>query len=301
MRALPTFPQTGWVNTTHVWIVEWLPDDEKRKTGRLLFEWMEAQRAGWARYIKCNSKREVLEAIRAAKDFSQPMNASPIIHIEAHGCSDGLSGPSGAGREEFLYWHELTGELRALNVVTKCNLVVFIAACMGFAGVSALVESPRAPANLLIGPIENIDPSQLLEGTKEFYRRWRDASPTIHDITEAASQQAGEDVLFVPEPFVKLAYESIVEKIVQDARPSEQNAFLDLMRNRLIRETALTALQIESQLSTYRHLKGEHWQAMWDEMFMLDLYPENSTRFELDVREIVRQAYNFQGKQSGNP
>jgi hypothetical protein len=37
-------------------------------------------------------------------------------------------------------------------------------------------------------------------------------------------------------------------------------------------------------------------QAIWDRLMMIDLYPMNAERFNLDVHGIVRQALSFSGQ-----
>jgi hypothetical protein len=254
---------------------------------------MKQRRDGWSRYTACASKVEVLAAIQEATNYAEKHQASPILHIEAHGDSLGLEGPDGTGGAEFMEWRELTLELQALNVATRCNLAVFVAACKGFAGINALTEGPRAPAAVLIGPVNDVNDTNLLEGVKEFYRRWMDSDPVLHEVADRASQQAGGDILFEPEPFAALAYESFVEHLIISMRPSEQQERLARMRYRLANEAGLSDHEINERLHLQPKFDDVLWQGLWDEMFMIDLFPENRARFGLDVREIVRLIAEF--------
>jgi hypothetical protein len=293
-ERFPRLPHTGSISTSNVWIIEWLAaGDTERKTGKLLHERMEQWRTGWSCYIPCRSKEEVIQAIRRATRYAENTGANPILHLEAHGNEDGLEGPNGVDGLEFLEWRELMPELRALNVATRCNLVVFIAACRGFAGIGALTEGPRAPALALVGCLDDVLPGRLLDGTMEFYRRWRDSNPRLRDIVESASQQAGGGVLFVPESFTAIAYEALTAQMIKSMRPSERTAWTLRMRLRLANETGLTEQDIDLRLSMYPAALAEHWQQIWDELFMMDLYPENRLRFGLDIHEIFRQIIQF--------
>lgn len=296
-HRLPRCPRWGSVRTTNVWIVEWLFPDDKR-TGRLLHEWMKQRRNGWSRYTSCASKAELLAAIREAANYSEEHEASPILHIEAHGNSLGLEGPNALGGTEFMEWRELTPELQALNVATECNLAVFVAACKGFAGIDALAEGPRAPAAVLIGPVDDVTDTNLFEGVKEFYRRWMDADAVLHEVADHASQQAGGDILFEPEPFAALAYETFVKHLIVSMRPSERRERMAQMRARLANEIELSDHEInhDQRLHLQSEIDESLWQTLWDEMFMIDLFPENRTRFGLDVREIVRLIAEFHGQ-----
>ena len=185
----------------------------------------------------------------------------PVLHLEAHGSEDGLAGPDGSGGQDVLRWDELTGPLQRLNLATRCNLIVVVAACTGFAAIKALTRGPRAPAVALVGPDAEAFARDLLEGTKEFYRRFQDKNAGLRRIVESASQQAGRTT-FEPEPFAALFYEAFVEGIIISMRSNE--------------------MQLMQVLPTIS-------QRIWDEMFMIDLYPENRARFGLDIRPIVDQ------------
>jgi hypothetical protein len=197
-------------------------------------------------------------------------------------------GTDGIGRDirPFLDFSrdELTDPLQQLNLATRCNLVVVVAACTGFAGVQALRRGPRAPAVALVGPDAPLMPRNLLEGTKEFYRRWLDEDPRLAGIAASASHQAGT-VAFECEPFAILAYEALVESLIKSIRPAERLRRTESPRQRMLAETGLSASEIEDRLGLLP--PWEVVQQMWDQMFMIDLYPSNRERFSLDLRTIV--------------
>ena len=218
-QSLPRPPATAAIQLTNVWIVEWLPPNEQR-TGWLLHEWMKDRRPGWSAYSLCKTKQEVLSAIERATSRAQQSGMVPALHLEAHGGELGLEGPDGSGGRELLSWDELTEPLQKLNLITRCNLIVVVAACTGFAGIKAFHRGPRAPAVALVGPDAPVMPSSLLSGTKEFYRRWRDESPKLGKMAASASQQAGT-VTFEVEPFAVLAYEAMVQELIASMRRAQ--------------------------------------------------------------------------------
>lgn len=287
MSRLPAPPPTTTIRASNIWIVEWLPESDAH-TGRSLHEWMLKQRRGWSQYFLCGSKTELLAAIEKAHDFVGDPQFSPVLHIEAHGSEIGLEGPNGAGGSEWLIWSELTPFLQKLNLATRCNLVVVVAACIGFAAIQALISGPRAPAIALVGPDANVNDSDLLRGTKEFYRRWQDPNPGLTEIAESASLEMG--VKFEIEPFALLAYEVQVAHLIRSRRPSEQTAQKDRIRKRLLAETHLSAVEVEARFRTMpTMLTWRDWQQIWDEMFMIDLFPENRERFGVDWKSISIQ------------
>lgn len=277
------------IRTTCVYIVEWLPDDDRR-TGRLLHEWMHDRRPGWSSYIACRTKADVIRAIECATNRAEYPTAIPVLHLEAHGDINqcGLVGPNGHGDCELLTWQELTTPLQQLNVVTRCNLVMVIAACTGFAGIRALHRGPRAPTAAVVGPDSRVMPRNLLWGAQEFYRRWMDKRDrTLEEIAASASREAGTTT-FEWHPFTILAFEALAELLIVSLRPDERRRRLDRMRTRFLTDARLSADEIEARLATVASLPS--WttlQRMWDELFMIDLYPSNRERFGLDMRAVV--------------
>ena len=197
-------------------------------------------------------------------------------------------GPDGKGNSELLTWEELTEPLQQLNLATRCNLVVFVAACVGFAGIKTFRGGPRAPAVALVGPDAPVASSNLLWGTKEFYRRWLDKDPRLAQIAESASREAGT-ITFEWEPFPVLCYEALIEHLITTIRPAERLLRKGRLRQRMLEETTLSVPEIDSRLAHLPPLPP--WadlQQDWDRMFMIDLYPENEKRFGVDMRAIVK-------------
>lgn len=286
-QRLPGPPLTAEIRTTCVCIVEWLPDDD-RPTGRLLHEWMHDRRPGWSTYTACKTKADVIRAIECATTRAKYPTSIPILHLEAHGADSGLVGPDGTDNCELLTWQELTTPLQQLNLITRCNLVMVIAACTGFAGIQALHRGPRAPAAAVVGPDSTVMPRNLLWGAQEFYRRWMDKRPrTLEEIAASASREAGTTT-FEWHPFTILAFEALAELLIVSVRPDERRQRLDWMRTRLRTDASLSAGEIEARLAAEAPLPS--WTALqrtWDELFMIDLYPSNRERFGLDMRAVV--------------
>ena len=294
-QKLPGLPASATVRVSNVWIIEWLSSNEK-PTGRLLHEWMDSLRPGWSAYSMCTTKQEVILAVERATNRAKQSAMVPVLHLEAHGNEFGLA-PSNANNAEFLRWDELTEPLQALNMATRCNLIVVIAACTGFAGILALVGGPRAPAVALVGFDAEVMPSNLLEGTKEFYRRWMNGNTELEEIAASASQQAG--ILFEPEPFATLAYESMVEQQIISMRPREQRLRIERIRQQMLAETQFSAADIEHRLKHLPSiLPAVKLQQIWDEMFMIDLYPENRERFGVDMSAIIELIVSGSNRQS---
>ncbi|MFH1829465.1 MAG: hypothetical protein ABH871_01645 [Pseudomonadota bacterium] len=277
-EKLPGPPVTAVVKSTKIWIIEWLPQNEQR-TGRLLHEWMEENRPGWSVYSICARKNEVLSSIERATRKAEKYGMIPVLHLEAHGNEECIGLPYGNGNVEVLTWGELIEPLQRLNLATRCNLILVVAACIGFAGIKAFVRGPRAPAVMLIGPSAPIMSGNLFSWTKKFYKLWMAGNPNFSEIAAKASYEAG-GVSFAWEPFAVLAYDALAKQVIISLRQDEQRKQVNRFRQRMTEENMLTAGEIENRLSLITpSLQINVTQRLWDEMFMIDLHPENRERF----------------------
>lgn len=289
----PGPPVSTVLKSTNVWIVEWLPPNEQR-TGRLLYDWMEKLRPGWSVYKPCLRKEEVLSSIERATTLAQKSGMIPILHLEAHGNEMCLGLSDDRGGVEVLTWDELTEPLQRLNYATRGNLVLVVAACIGFAGIKALRRGPLAPAIALVGPNAPIMSDSLFSGTKEFYQRWMNEDHSFTEIAACASRQT-RGVSFAWEPFAVLAYGALAQQLIISMRKHEQEKQVERIRERMFEETILSSAEIEDRLSLLTpNLQAKLIQRMWNEMFMIDVYTENKERFGVDWAGEIKMILRFQ-------
>jgi len=288
----PGPPISAVIRSTRIWIIEWLPSDEQR-TGRLLHEWMQENRPGWSEYTVCKCKKEVLDSIERATKLAKTSGMIPVLHLEAHGNEIGLGLPDRNGNVEILTWDELTEHLQMLNLATRCNLIVVVAACIGFSGIKALVRGPRAPAIALAGPNAEIMSDSLLSGIVEFYKQIVNGKPNFSKMADSASRAAGT-TFFDWEPYAVLAYDALAKQVLISMRPNEQQMQIHLIRKRMIEENRWPASEIEHRLSLLGpSLQANILQKTWDELFMIDLYPENRERFGVDWSKEIEMVKDY--------
>lgn len=277
-EKLPGPPVTAVVRSTNIWIIEWLPQNEQR-TGKLLHEWIQVHRPGWSVYSKCEHKNEVISSIERATKKAEKYGMLPVLHLEAHGNEMCLGLPNENGNVEVLTWDELIEPFQRLNLATRCNLIIVVAACIGFSGIKAFVRGPRAPAVVLIGPSAPIMSGNLFSWTKEFYKLRMSGNDNFTAIAVNATRKASS-VSFSWEPFAVLAYDAFAKQVIISMRPDEQQKQLNRFRQRMTEENVLSAKEIEDRLSLITQpLQADVTQRIWDKMFMIDLYPENRERF----------------------
>ena len=234
-------------------IIEWLSAQERR-TGSELYAWAQSQYPGWAEFQSCEDKRGLKLAIRAAIRRCRNSGRVPVLHIEAHGSPEGLEGPGADGQAEFLLWEELTDPLHTLNLASYGDLILYVAACIGFAGIQAFHRGPRAMALALVGPDDDVNPGALLSGAKEFYRRMHDKTWSILAAAECASREMAPIGLEV-ESFVEMAFDSMIRSLLIGRKRAQ--------------------------------VPPEVTQAIWDHMFMMDIKPSNRDRFGVNMTAVI--------------
>jgi len=91
----------------------------------------------------------------------------PIIHIEAHG--DSNQGIQVGDNKEMFAWNALVGELRIINILTKNNTGVILAACKGLHAILQVSIFQPTPFAFLIGSQDNVRAGDFDKYTRVFY------------------------------------------------------------------------------------------------------------------------------------
>jgi len=280
--------------TTIIWIIEWVPLADQN-TGVELYEWLKEQQISSPIYHRCTNKIDVLSSMEQVASYVQETGAIPVLHIEAHGGMKGLEGPGVKGGSEHLSWEELANPLQKINFNTKCNLLIVIAACTGFAAITSFFKGPFAPFAAMVGPASEIAPFSLLHATKELYRRLADKKANLSEMAENASKEAGT-VTFEPESSALLAFESFAQSLIYSQRPEQQKLRIERIRQLMEQETLLSVDEIDWRMACIYPcplaLRKQEQQKMWDKMFMIDIFPENQMKFGVDwsvIFDIIEQ------------
>lgn len=283
LERLPRPPEVANLRVTQVVILEWLDLDDAR-TGHELFGWFERQRPGWAEYYRCESKEQLLDEIGRLGQRAAESGIRPILHLESHGNSEGLARGEEPS-EEFLTWSELSAPLQRLNLATRGNLLLVVAACIGSAAIQIAAQGPRLPAVALAGPDARVDAGRLLVAFKEFYRRSLDVDARLMTMAVSASRES-TPVNIVWEPLVLLAYEAVLERLLLSLRPEEVRRQEDRV-HRLCTQAGAPTKEIGKRLAEWRDfaMRGD-FQRTWNMLVIIDAEPENEVRFGLDMNAL---------------
>lgn len=299
---LSGLPKEGiFKKPTHIWIIEWLSSNDQR-TGKQLHDWI--QERGYffkSVYCECSSKDKVLAAIERAATHAEHHGTIPLIHLEAHGSEDGLSDSEKGANG--LTWDELTKLLQRLNLATRCNLIVLIAACQGYAGLLAFIQAfkesrPIAPALVIAGPYDDLRGDKLLLGSKEFYRRLSEQSAEFDNSIINASSESGHE--FGRVPFPVLVYDGLLENLIVSMREDQRVERMNRTREQWLKANKQEWLSPEGErrlAEAYSpSFQANIHQQRWETMFMIDIFPENRERFGVNWLSVTENILDIQKK-----
>ena len=295
-------PKEGFFKKpTHIWIIEWLLPIYTH-TGRELHEWMQERNYSFRSvYCECSSKDKVLAAIERAATHAEHHGTIPLIHLEAHGSEEGLS-DSEQG-VNVLTWDELTKHLQRLNLATRCNLIVLISACQGYAGLLAFIKAfkeprPIAPALVIAGPYDDLKGYELLLGSKDFYSLLSKESPEFDNSIINASRESGHE--FGRTIFPVLVYDGLLEHLIVSMREDQRGVNMNQIREQFLKANKQERLSPEEERrlaeASSPSFQANTHQQRWDTMFMIDIFPENKERFGVNWLNVTEKILDIQQK-----
>lgn len=214
----------------------------------------------------------VLDQLIAAVEQHQHV---PILHIECHGSQEGLQFADGSRSR----WLELKPKLMALNTATRLNLLVIVSACEGSAIASTVGVVDRAPLWGFIGPMREVYPEQLEISFLAFYEtlfRSRSASEAMAALRKSAPDSTY--MLMTAETMFQLIWDHYQAEYENTEAVAERAYRLHVQMADWPPERRRTPEGI-AQFS--REINPRIFERFRDRFFMLDLYPENASRFDV--------------------
>lgn len=276
------------MQTTHynrIAIIQSLPEHEQ-STGTRLFEDISSINDAHAleldiKLYNIKSKNEFLNLLLILANEAKTYNLLPILHIEAHGNQKGLVFAS----DELITWAEVKTPLTELNIQTKNNLFVTLAACKGAHLIETLELTDIAPCCGLVGPTIDIT-VQDLKSYYNFYlelltkgngddaiKLLMDSCPFTYYFTSAE--------LFFKQVFKKYLEERSTKQALKQAALRVHKKCKEKMgQEKIPNRMSITKRQLANTESAFRKYKKK--------FLMLDLYPENKERFTLKYKDLKK-------------
>lgn len=193
----------------------------------------------------------------------------PLLHIECHGGEDGLEFADGSR----LTWDDMKPAFVDLNVATRLNLIVVVAACHGGAIASFVRAEHRAPFWAFLGPKRRISVGDLEAALSAFYQTLLMTRSSERAMGALRATSAGHE-------FWQLSAQTIYGLIVEGyaERHLTDEAVAHQARRLLTQAAEHGVVWTQAQIEAMIRDPGI-FERFRREFFMIDLYPEHEKRF----------------------
>jgi hypothetical protein len=265
---------------------------EDMKTGewlyyRVLDSWAQRNAPFYTKLYQPASRAEFLGVLDEVRDCLFRNGHRPILHIEAHGSSDGLQ----LGSDEEVRWEDLRDRFTEMNESSAINLLVVMAMCAGWHLSRLLLPMHRAPVWGVVGPIDDrVQTGDLREAMESFYRVLLssfDARTALAAMNQHVPYESWQYLLETAETmFCRVFHHYIKDLCTEDQLQARENEIVsEVVRrqqgNLLVafdaRERARLMLRDHAAMfAFYRRI-----------FFMIDEHPEGDTRFRLTYEDCA--------------
>ena len=225
---------------------------------------------------------------RIEQDFKTSRKV-PLLQIETHGDGDGI----GLTDDDGLSWPELMEALTPLNVATGVRLPVVLASCHGIWGIKMAQPMERAPFMALLGPNRRVSPGEVVRGMRAFYRgvfEHNDGNRAMRMLNDIVDPDKVTFGIFNCE---KLFTDVWNRYLAEASKPGTAEARVEVMMARGRAECGplppahnerARAMMCDNITDHPKHFENSKRH-----FFMIDRYPENAARFNVQIMPVESQ------------
>lgn len=229
-------------------------------------------------YLRIESREDFLNVVRQCQTNAEEHGTIPLLHIECHGCEEGLE----FADQSFLSWSDLQRPLSDLNAATGLNLIVCVAACTGAALAKAFDVTVRAPFWGLIGPTKPLDAGALDTAYRAFYL-------TLLSTKSPSQAIAAMDVATSPGLFWRTTAEWLFQELWSTYEREYCNETSLEQRAVALQRLVIESMSPEASVPSLDSIKTDLLTTIGPQafertrraFFMCDLFPEHADRFEV--------------------
>jgi hypothetical protein len=227
-------------------------------------------------YVRAESGDELIQCILKCRKDADEQDIVPMLHIECHGDEDGFQFADGSLAD----WDELKLAITGLNIATRLNLMIAVAACTGGALAKVIRMGDRAPFWGLIGPTQTLTAGELEKAFSALYL-------TLLSTKSPAKAVQAMDGATKPSLFWRTTSQGLFEKVWAGYKKEHCSAAALELRAKRMRERLLQAAasplpttdELKSRLIGHEPIAFERYRQTF---FMCDLFPEHSNRFPVE-------------------
>jgi len=268
---------------------------EQGKTGRKLFDDLrliniQTNRNIGVIYCEVGTKAACISQLISLEQEAKK-GYWPILHIECHGLEDttGISLANG----EHMSWAELKPYLTAINIATKCNLLVVLAACFGGHMVQIIQPVERAPCLALLSPTKEIYPDEILKPLTAFYTELfhsLNLNAALNKLRSHPITEGGYYFKTAPD-FFQSVYVGYLKGIADEEKfkfkHRAKNIYTELKKSGTTSPGSIGAIK-----KMLKQTQPDFFKSYYENLFMIDLYPKNKSRFNITYAEVLDEAKN---------
>jgi putative intracellular protease/amidase len=273
-----------------IWIVESLPDGDL-KTGRRLMEGPLVQAPVLQPDLEIefrtpNSRDDFLAVLDAIEGECVTLGRLPMLHLDCHGCEDGLQMASG----ELVQWNEIRGAFIKINEASRFNFIVILAACHGANVLAMATQLDRAPFWAAIAPEEEVTAGHVDQAFGAFYSELLRSLSGDAAIAALNHQDQGRVYHFISaEGFFKRAFRNYYNDFCRGEGREVRIAKLleQVMANANVAQNlgeARARSMIEAHIDNTR-ADFEKWRRRY---FMVEQFPEIEQRVHITYEDVVQ-------------
>jgi hypothetical protein len=266
-----------------IFIAESIPSGEDQ-TGRRLYQALRPLPAALTRPIQIVHvdvpTRVAFEAFLEDVVADISRGHTPLLHIECHGNDDGIGL---ANRRDFIAWHELRDYLVPINIATRMNLIVSIAACYGVFAIRELVPSARAPFLAALSTDRAAYPDELYQGFAAFYTTLLETLDGDQALSQVRHNTPGAPFFFIDAlGHFKLIYRNY---LARQCTPEQYRRRAQVIQDKQ-RESGCPITSVDDIYTRLVEDQKPAFERLWREHFLVDLCPRNAERFPLSYAEV---------------
>lgn len=284
-----TYGRPSSVRNDSIYVIQSLrPEDTE--TGSTLYYSVIAPKAGnrSVGFRAPTTKQEFMDVFEGIRDellIRRQMGrvSAPIIHIEVHGGTRGIQ----LGNDEYVSWDELKVVLQRINVISQMNTLVMLSACKGVHVAKAIQPHERSPAFAVFGPDNEPDANDLLDDLCSFYDVFLGTDTS--DFEQAWKKLEESQRVSWKRHTANEVFRFVYSKFATEWNNPENNEErIDAMMSYLAPMAGDKDMcELERQVREQVENVELHFDVVKNPFYMIDLFPENATRFPITHDDIV--------------
>ena len=234
------------------------------------------------------TRDELLRNLDEVAQECRRLGSSPILHIETHGDKGGIQ----VANNELLSWEELKGPLSQINEVSRLNLLVVMVACKGGNLVRVVEPTDRAPVWGIVGPAKDVFEDEIEGDFGAFYGELLASLDGTAALKKLNGCLTGAEwrYSFIPARFFfRYVYFNYLQELgTSEALAQREECIVSGLKSVGCAPTEDEERILRSWLASRLRDHESHFERIRRHFFMIDVFPDNDSRFPLTFAECQR-------------